>query len=128
MTVNRRVSVLMAKPVQGAWPDQHDYEVNDRAEAYISGTNGELVGRVRFAGGVISIYDQKIRPEHTITRGVIAAVRPTPLDLLSPQEWRFIEQLDADRRRRYVPIEFTLLPGDGRDLQAEIVLGRPRTP
>lgn len=125
---NRRVSVLMAKPMQGAWPDEREYDVNDRSERFVSGTDGELVGRVRYAGGVMSVHNQKVRPEYTIDSGVISAVRPAPLDLLSPREWRFIDQLDADRKRRYVPMELTLTPGDGRDLQAEIVLRRSRTP
>jgi hypothetical protein len=125
---NRRVSVLMAKPMQGAWPDAREYEVSDRSERFVSATDGEMVGRVRYTGGVMSVHNQKVRPEYTITRGVISAVRPAPLDLLSPHEFRLIDQLDADRKRRYVPMEFTLSPGEGRDLQAEIVLRRPRTP
>lgn len=122
-----RLNALMARPLTGAWPRPRDYRVDERAQLRLSAIDGELVGLVRRGGGVVTVHDQERRSESTLTSGAIADVRQRPI--LEPRnETRFVEKLDSDGGRGYQPFEFTLRPGTGDELLADVVLLRPPGP
>lgn len=124
---NTRVSVLMAKPIQGAWPDPREYEVDDPSQLRLSSTDGELVGLVRYAGGMMGFYNRKNRQENTVTSGEIVDAVQRPSLRVASETW-FVDKLHGDGGRGYQPLDFALRPGKRGELLAEVVLRRTPAP
>jgi hypothetical protein len=120
-----RVDALMTKPLEGDWPGEREYVVDEQSSLRISSFDGALLRMLRPKSAFIGIYDKRITREHTVSSGEVADVASRPIS--APRnETMIVEKLDADGGRGYWPIDFTLRPGGASTLQADVILARDR--
>jgi hypothetical protein len=120
---NARVDVLMSKPLEGTWPGEREYVVTDPSSFRISSFDGALLRMLRPRDAFIGIYDKRIKREHTVTSGEIADPVTRPFLDVKSETW-MVEKLDGDGGRGYWPLDFTLRPGKGQVLLADVILER----
>ena len=127
-TAGVRVVALLAKPLEGAWPEPRDYDVDDPATLFFSRVFGALITNVlRHRDRFLGVYDLKApRTEYTVTTGQIADAPLRPFPITERRKALLLEKLDADAGHRYAPMQFTLKAGAGRNLEATVLLARAR--
>ena len=125
---SERVSVLLAKPLDGACEGVHEFTVDEDSRFYVSNLDGMLLGLHRFKEGSLALYDKRkgAALEYNLIAGELQDWTRRPV-LLPRDQKQFIDKLDVDGGRGYRPVDVTwrkLGPGDM--LAVDVVMARPR--
>lgn len=123
-SANTRVSLLMAKPLTGAWDTAAEYKLDDPSRLRFSSLDGMLFAMLRHRDGFMGVYDRKApRHEYTVTTGQFDDAPNRP-NLIDRRKSLFLEKLDADAGRGYAPVAFTIERGTGAQHVATVTLSR----
>ena len=122
-----RMSVLLAKPIDGPCATPHDYEIEESSRFTVNAADGELLGAVPRQGRDDGAA-RRPQPRRSST-APSRACSPTAASACSglPREHReLVEKLDADGGRGYLPVDVTWREA-GPGLRAvDVILSRPR--
>lgn len=123
------MKMLLAKPIEGPCERQHDYELEDRSEFMglsVTGT-GALLGLHRVKDGFMSLHDGKDTSlEYTVEQAVLADEDARPQSLSREHRW-FVDKLDADGGRGYLPVDVAWRAGTADGTRAiDVILARKR--
>ena len=122
-----RMSVLLAKPIDGPCATPHDYEIEESSRFTVNATDGELLALFRIKDGTMALHNGANRSiEYSTVEGVLIDGGERVFRL--PREHReLVDKLDADGGRGYVPVDVTWREaGPGGRRAVDIILSRPR--
>ena len=119
------MTVLLAKPIEGAWGTAHEDEVDDPSGLTVNSLDRELLGLFRMKNSVMSLYDRRGRAlEYSLVEGVLFDAETRPVRM-STEQRRFVEKLDVDGGRGYRPAMVTWRQlGPNTSMAVDVVLSR----
>jgi hypothetical protein len=125
-----RMTLLLSKPIEGPCERPHEYELEESSEFMglsVSSTDGTLLGLHRVKDGFMSLYDGKDRSlEYTVEQAVLADEDARPVRLSREHRW-FVDKLNADGGRGYLPVDVAWRAGTTEGARAiDVILARPR--
>ncbi|MEO5822392.1 MAG: hypothetical protein ABIT71_17935, partial [Vicinamibacteraceae bacterium] len=122
-----RMSVLLAKPIDGPCATPHDYEIEESSRFTVNAADGELLALFRIKDGTMALHDGRNRAvEYSTVEGMLIDGGERVFRL--PREHReLIDKLDADGGRGYLPVDVTWRETGPRGMRAiDVILSRPR--
>ena len=121
------ITLLLSRPVLGAWEGRREYEVDESSRARTSVLTGPSIRFVPFKGSLFAFYDKHGATEDSANEGTIEDGRRRPT-LLSSDERGLLGRINVDGGRGYWPADFAVRqsePGNER-LAAIVVMSRPK--
>ena len=120
------ITLLLSRPVEGAWEGRREYEVDESSRARTSVLTGPSIRFVPFKGSLFAFYDKHGAAEDSANEGTLDDSGRRPAGL-SSDERGLLGRINVDGGRGYWPVDFSVraqAPGNPR-LAAIVVMGRP---
>jgi hypothetical protein len=121
-----RMSVLLARPIDGPCTGAHDYEIEESGRFTVNAADGRLLALFRVKDGTMALHDGAERAtEYSTVEGVLT---DDGRGHLAARDRRLlIEKLDADGERGYLPFDVQWRDAGTRGQRAvDVILSRPR--
>lgn len=121
------ITMLLSRPIAGAWEGQREYEVDESSRARTSVLTGPSIRFVPFKGSLFAFYDKHGRSEDSANEGTLDDSDRRPARP-SGGERGLLGRINVDGGRGYWPVDFAVRqpePGSPR-LAAIVVMGRAK--
>ena len=121
------ITLLLSRPVEGAWEGRREYEVDESSSARTSLLTGPSIRFVPFKGSLFAFYDKHGAMQDSANEGTIDDRRRQPAHLTN-DERGLLGRINVDGGRGYWPADFAVRqrePGNAQ-LAAIVVMSRPK--
>jgi len=123
------MQILLATPLEGPCPGQHEYKVEDSSGFMGLSVRGSgmLLGLHRVKDDFMGLYDRKGDSlEYTVEEGVLNDADSSPGRLPREHQW-LVDKLSADGGRGYLPVDVAWRAGKAEGTRAiDVILARKR--
>jgi hypothetical protein len=121
------ISILLSRPVEGAWEGRREYEVDESTSARTSALTGPAIRFVPFKGSLFAFYSKFGGTEDSASEGTLddgdrRAARP------AGDELGLLGRINVDGGRGYWPADFAIRQRESGSprLAALVVMGRAK--
>ena len=121
------ITMLLSRPVEGAWEGRREYEVDEGNSARTSVLTGPSIRFVPFKGSLFAFYDKHGATQDSANEGTIDDSDRRPARP-SGDERGLLGRINVDGGRGYWPVDFAIRQGEAGSprLAAIVVMGRAK--